>query len=124
MRKSQMSLINFQDFNACISQKQYARWVFVLMQIHQPLDACLQNELTTFFAGRKRDIQGGACRTIRCAGYFHYGVGFCMQYIPMCITRVILAFIWKTAGRAVKTITYDYVVSHQQCSYFLSRTMR
>ena len=108
------------DFDVSPPQEVYAVCEAVVTGVNDAADACLDDELGTFDAGRVGDVERGTFRVVARTGNLGDGVGFGMKHVWLRHAVVVFADIFEAGRRAVVAVADNHLILHDECAHLPS----
>lgn len=81
---------------------------------HNPDDSGLNDQLGTFHARRRCDVERRTRRRVVASRYFRYGIGLGVEYIGLRDAVGVFADVLKSGGSAVETVGDYHLVAHKK----------
>ena len=81
--------------------------------IYNSLDACLDNQLSTFQTWCVGDIDSSPIAIVITGSYFGDSVGLGMQDIGECFIRIVFTAILKTRGSTIVSVGDDHLIFYE-----------
>src|SRR5690554_21404 len=109
-----LTLRNLEHFNTGSAEQLNAVLYPVGLTKNHTNDAGLNDQLGTFDARRRGNVEGSPIAAVVAAGNLGYGIGFGVQDIGLGHIVCVFAHVFEAGGRSVVPVADDHLAFYQQ----------